>query len=741
MATKAQKKAEKAKRKSKKKQGKSIRSVTPAKRLALRLAKQSPVGWSGEMDQDVAIFDDQTLESLATEDQQHARLIRDAFKRVCQKEGAAALESLAVINRRSIFAQWRTFLRGLVDWNDGNLSSAQETWARLDNQRRPARIAMALLLAHRDDLTTLESNPSEVETQMEWFGPIDKEAIYHAKLVRKRQIDRTAIRAASGITRVPKTIGDALVTPSQIEWLRDFSAEHRLTEPELVQSMHEVTLLRAFCSQYVDVFEDAVKHLRGPRHDRRNNLLRYQYEFQYERSAKADEWLRQYLQEDLPNNPELSPSLRGAIASMIYMAEAATELTPQNSPSGPFGGGFNPFFSAGPDFDRAMKLFDLAVEAHPTNRSAWKSYQATLNDLADDERINKPEREARLKKRALVHERWVNALPDDIEPRMALVDYLLDHDRSDEAKKQVDWLSGTRREDPLADAVSWRWSVLEAMRLCRRKAAVPQANEILDQAERQWPKWLSNDWLPYLRAATAMRDGDASAMKELGSPQYPITTACMKLGAAQRMHVPAAALKPLRAAVDDRVKNIEEATIEDLLQVASFYWDLHRSKLKYPAMRMHGTKFLWQLCETWDDNPQSVTKRLDDPLVRSALLAMTREGMFNDRYDVLIRKWMEVPPVSEHMTIVASTALAASQRKVQWKANEQADLIKPLRDAAIKEDRFYSHFYNDLANRLETGIKESKRFDPGNFFSGFDRSDNELCNCDKCRAARGEIFE
>ena len=132
MATKAQKKAEKAKRKAKKKQGKQLRNVTPAKRLALRLAKQSPVRWSSELDQDVAIFDDQVLKSLTTEEQQHARLIRDTLQRVCQKEGVAALQPLGVVNRRSVYAQWRTFLRGLVDWNDGNLSSAQETWSRLE---------------------------------------------------------------------------------------------------------------------------------------------------------------------------------------------------------------------------------------------------------------------------------------------------------------------------------------------------------------------------------------------------------------------------------------------------------------------------------------------------------------------------------------------------------------------------------------------------------------------------------
>ena len=215
----------------------------------------------------------------------------------------------------------------------------------------------------------------------------------------------------------------------------------------------------------------------------------------------------------------------------------------------------------------------------------------------------------------------------------------------------------------------------------------------------------------------------------------------MKLGAAQRMRVPAAALKPLRAAVDDRVKNIEEAAIEDLLHVASFFWDLHRSKLKYPAMRMHGTKFLWKLCETWDHDSESMTEKLDEPLVQSALLAMAREGMLNDRYNVLVREWMERPRNRDHIAIVASTAVAENQRKISWNAEEQAHLIKPLRQAAIKADRFYSHFYKDLADQLEARIKEGQRNGPSNSFGGFGSPDEGPCNCDECRAARGEIIE
>ncbi len=132
---------------------------------------------------------------------------------------------------------------------------------------------------------------------------------------------------------------------------------------------------------------------------------------------------------------------------------------------------------------------------------------------------------------------------------------------------------------------------------------------------------VSKEWLPYLRAALDYRVGRLTAFDDIPeSERSPskVTDACMRLAAAQRMAVPSADLKPLRQVVDAHVASLEQATDSELYPLASFYWDLMRCGLKYPAMRMHGRKFLTRLRECMDQDRQ-LAGRLEESQVLEAL--------------------------------------------------------------------------------------------------------------------------
>jgi len=751
MVDKAQKLAQKARRKEEKRRKERSREKkrlvkSVQNRLDVRIAKQSTVAWQGESAEDRAIFDDAALATLDGELAQQVAWVRQALGEVCGRCVGEAVERLATIPRRSPLADWRILVRGLVGWHAGDLTQASEAWSRLDRQRRPWRIAASLMLAHRDDLTELRLNASPSSDADLWLATCDDQLLQHAKLVRQSQVQRVALRAAMGITRIRSAVPEATVCPEHVTWLRDFTKQYQSIDPPLVQSLHEVISVRACSGPFVDIFEQCARSFRGPRHDRANLLLKFFFYRDAGDRQKEEQALSQYLTSDLPQNQELSETLRGAITSQIYCILAATELTPPKPDSM-----FSMIFYRGPDEDLVEQYFENAIEAYPANRNAYEGFEAWYRQALENGDLLKDSRRAIESELANVLSRHVQHLPDDIESRLELVDYLLENDRSDEAQSHIEWLSGTRRDNPLADAMAWKWNLQEAMRLSRRKAWLSGAAAHLDSAQSIWPQWLSSDWLPYLRAAVKLRGGDRDAFVNMPADQRVasgLTEACMKLGAAQRMSVPANDLKPLRKEVDDLLQSVESIAASDLLSAASFFWDLHRIRCKYPAYRMHGTKFLYQLSEIFDRSPRMVTEHLDDSAVGAALLIMANEGFFNDGYYVLVPKWLSESELQQHPIVLAISVTAACRLRRSWSIETNQRQGAALRQASLSTaDPFYRHLYQSLSEQLDRKIRDQGNRGAGMLskmmesFGAMDEEDDDedLCDCPECRRARGEL--
>lgn len=756
MVDKAQKLAQKAKQKEEKRRKERAREKkrqvkAVQNRLDVRIAKQSTFAWLGESVEDRAVFDDAVLESLQGEVAEHVTCIRQALTEVCQRAPGQAIDGLAAISRRSPMADWRTLLRGLLSWQAGEVAEASEAWSRLDRQRRPWRVAASLVLAHRDDLTELRHGASDASDASAtsssdaepWVANCDDQLLVHAKLVRQSQIQRVALRNATGIAKVRTDVTEATVSPEHINWMRDFTKQYQAIDPTLVQSLNEAIVMRAFCGPFIDIFEQCAKSFRGPRHDRSNVLAKSFYYREGDNEKKAEQQLSQYLKIELPQNTDLPEPLRGAIASQIYCDLAAAELRPP-APTNML----SMFYDDGPDEDLVEDYFNHAIDAYPANRSAYEGFQAWYRQLLANDDLLKDSRQAIESELADVLSRRLQNLPDDIDARLELVDYLLENDRSEEAQAHIVWLAGTRRDNPLADAMAWKWNLQEAMRLSRRKAWLASASTHLDTAQSIWPRWLSSDWLPYLRAAVRLRGGDQSAFDTMPSDQRvksKLAEACMKLGAAQRMSVPASDLKTLRKEVDDHVTGLKTIAAEDLMSTASFFWDLHRCRFKYPAYRMHARKFLDQLRNRFDRSPKIVTAHLDEPAVRSSLLIMANEGCFNDAYNTSVPECLMAGDLRQHPTVLAILITAVCGMRRSWGTNEYQRDGEALRKASQSmSDPFYRHLYNDLAERLENKIREQ-----GSGMSGMLRNmmggmtgdeDDDTCDCPECRRRRGEAI-
>lgn len=727
-----------------------------------RLKQQVPLAWPGEAPEDAALFDESAFALLPPELAAQVTVVREALEEAADSRGENALKRISVIPRSSSVSEWRLFVRGLVDWLAGDVAAASEAWLRLNPERRPRRIATAMMLALRSDLQELALTNSTPGTAGEdasaaWLSRCDEALRYHAKLLRRVRFDRAAIRVAEAGVKIPEESTELILGPVRIKWLRQFVAEYGKTEPDLAAALSQVALGRAARQDYSDLFDEAARFFEGPRHDRRNRLLTFFYygPVANSRSAamKAEQALGDYLMY-LPQNNSLSEPLRQAIASEIHLNEARAKMQPQK--------GY--FFSELPENAKELrKHFNASIKAYPSHREAHKFFVEWVECRLGNDRMAKAEREPLEKELAAVMRNWSQAIPNDIEPRLWLVDYLLENQEIEEARPHVDFLAGSRHEDPRVRATPWKWQLLEAMRLCRRKAWLSEVPNRLDEAEKLWPAWLSKQWLPYLRAALLMRLGETAAYErqreriaqESGLSRDALPDACMMLAAAQQMRASPAELSPLRSALEQSLKELAALPLDDLLEAGSFFWDLHRVQLLYPAYRMHGAKIGKALVARLVRADQQFFTRLDDERIHKAVLWCAEYRFWRDPQDGSLPAWFFKPTVQQHPMFAAARLHAFLKRRHPWGAEKLREQAAILREAAPSQrDAYYRHWFVALADKLEDAIAADRSSFLGRFAEliggrdedddddddddefGYAEDDDFECDCDACRAAR-----
>ena len=680
-------------------------------------------------------------------------------------------------------SQWRLLIRGLKCWFNNELEAANESWSRLDANRRPARIAFALTLAHRDDLAevpakaklsaelktpdpAVTASPAtdaatsdlqlDVIANPEPLIPVDNALLLAAKVVRRMRIDRPAIKKAVAEFEPQEALEDDLeditIGPERIKRLFEFAQTYRPVEPELVEALELTALQRATCQPFVDIYRTATKNLRGSSHDRKNYLRTFLYLLQFEETQGEEpkDYLRKYLTIDLPFNEEISSTLRSAILSVAWLREAKSAIYDQQDD------GYS-FFSVDQRDVRASKKtvrkhFAESIKAYPTNREAHKSFTDWLMSELDDLDLSSAARQELENELIAEMEQWAKAEPTHVEPRQFLAETLLQDERLEEASPHVQWLMSTRPEAPLLRALPWKLKLLETIQYSRRKTTLPKVAATLDELEAQWPQWLSKQWLPYFHAALALRQGNQSEYQAVrdsicqtsGQIRDSLADACMMLGAAQKMKVPAADLKPLRAPVDAAVKNVKSLALDDLLSAGSFFWDMLKTNIAYPAFRMHGGKFGRELLERINKKPALIKKNMKNPQFVNCLFWCSENSFWGGGYESktpapILKQKLKNPNF-------AAIHLNATVRK-RWVGRDAAllETADYLKQAARSEpDAFNRYWFTELAEEAiekeresENSVGFSNIFGDmfGNMFGGSEAS-GEPCDCPDCRAER-----
>jgi len=676
-----------------------------------RIARKCPLPADSEPAEDVAVFDAKVRDGLAPELARQAEIVAEALQLVSDRWDEKAAERLREIPRRSPYSDWRLLIRGLVDWYADRFDEAESCWSRLDPDRRPARIAAVLRASQNGD----EAAPDDTSTGSA------------ANLVRKLRVDRPAILEARRGLLAAKESGNVKIAPQTLDFLRRFVAEHRLLEPDLVRAVESEAIRRAFAQPFSDLFSMATRWFRGPDHDPKHTLLSSQYYAKFrDGGEQAEKLLRNYLRRDLPSLSGLSDPLRQALLSVAHLGEAMELSAPTAQEMSGIAQRMLMSMGIHEDEVAVESHFRDSIRAYPQHRQAHQAFAAWLRSKTENDDLSKSERERFAEKLPEVMSGWSASLPDDAEPRLWLVDHYLETEQLDAARPHVDWLSESRQEDPRIRATPWKWELLEAMRLCRRKSWLDQVPARLDAAESLWPNWLSREWLPYLRAAYALRRGDEESYRELRraamgrgedpsagdrpdadgqSARYPLTDAIMMLGAAQRMRVPAADLKPLRAPVDRAASNLDSIASDDLIAAAQFFGDLFRTSLVYPAYRMHGSKFGRELVSRLEER-----RKLPPGDLRRMLLWISRHRYWSNSPDPYPPDFLvDTPddPYCRAAMIDATLQHRYTIHRLRW----MDDDIELVRHAAASETDPYFRFW--LGQIVEQTDEQLARLDRG----------------------------
>ncbi len=725
-----------------------------------------PLIAAGEPTEDAAVFDDAALKSLPEDLAGEAAAVRESLSAVETGDDKRATDLLSKIPRKSPYSQWRMFIRGLIDWYRGDAAKADEAFSRLDQDRRPARIAATLAEA------------KQVAKQ----GPATKALNPGTAFARSVLIERPALKEARDILLkkeiIPAEIrGDVLIGWERLDALIDFFKAQRQFEPRLVAALGDEVISRLYQMTFVDLYERGIKSIPGPPHDPKHTLRTYFYYEQFQDSnAKSERFLERYLTKELPKNQQLSAAMRGAIAAQLHFGRAMEGIvTLAQTPFAQFG--IDPFGNNADLEEQITCGLDAATRSFPKFERAHQERTKWIRQFAEDPEMDKDNRAYWAVTLAEAMEDWSEGLPESIEPRLWLVDYYLENEDLDLAQPHVDWLGKSRHADPRVRATRWKWCLLEAMRLCRRKAWLGQVAEQLDQAEACWPSWLSRTWLGYLRAALALRQGDteqyqqqradARAAFDAGTgPDADLADAVMMLGAAQRMRVPSADLKPLRGPVDAAAKNASTLTSKTLLLAGSFFYDLHRTGLLYPAYRMHGGKFADELLSRIQTTAAcKKVLELDAP-GWPAICWLSARTMFSETYQLKFPAGLQKAGSKLDPDLTAALELQAILHipRLYRKPRQLPVLVQRVRAAAdAQTDPFQRHWFNTLVRDGETTstgdteLEDSfrKMFErivggdapdwesdeDEDFYEDEDDEDtfDPYCDCDHCTRARERL--
>jgi len=706
----------------------SNKNVAPS----VRVSEFKPQPAVNEPLEDLAVFSNVHRELLSAEFQAEATRVGEALNHVHLGDFATASNLLKDIARTSMFADWRLFVRGLISFYQGDLENARQNWSRLDRSRRPSRIAVALF--HAESIEKL------------WEGA-DQPDPKQVNAVREMRLRPALIIEAKRIASYKHRDPQVVFSVSQVAQLRKFCDQYRQFDSEFVARFSQECVRHCFAQPDLELFEMLTKFVPGPIVDPHWNLHGHCYALMF--SGTTDSLLsytNAFIKTDLPKILNVPAEVKNALASALRLSVVRDKMR------GDLRNPFRAMFFSGPilDFDDLTHLVGLAIKDYPKNRSAHQLLIELHELQLEDDELSKKEEEKLFAKLIATQEQFVRFFPNEIDTIEKLLDYYFEEDLLDKASVLVKTLGEQRFDDPQLKALPWKLKMRESMSLCRRKTSLTQARKVLEEAESIWPTWLSKNWLHFLRAAMALREGDLQAFESLNRDARvargvtQLVGDIMLFAALQSIHLPAPGLKVFREMVEVKTRKIESIETGELCFIGSFFWDLLRTGLTHKGYAIHGSRFGKALCNRFkaDPNPEKHAAFGD------ACRWVADHRLWGTGDIIRLPAWLEESAKNNPKVLVAIADWYNKENlSGLWFAKFEPQLQNLKELARTEPDPYYRYEFGEIAKESLASLAEFKDLESRQYGSASsddyddyedveDDDDEDNCQCANCRARR-----
>jgi len=457
-----------------------VQAQLPRLQILLGLAEPGPAGdaagvWESNPNllielADQAVSHPQRIPDKYVEMRQDCQRVRAALEAAERGDDAAAAEQLNDIARRSPFAEWKLFVRGLSAFYAGDAERAHANWDRLEPKRPAFRIAQTLLV-HSGQLTP----------------------------------DRAVIDVANGLRRLEyavqndpvcgqlKEMGEraqANYGPGVFHVFRAFRQRFAKSHGPLIERITDLLWKRLVRDGSEHGLNRLMQMAPAPRLDPRWNRTRALMAEQLQEGyGTAENWWKAYVQ-DLLSGDFLREDERRIAAGLVYQ-RLARQLVIQahdEEASHPF-----PSFFADEAYAQefragAISYYEECVRLAPQLLTAHKELALLHLEMDKDAKAVK------------VYQGLLKHFPDDYETHRWLANYYLEDDKPDKAERYASEVQRLRPRDPATANLLWNQRVA-MVRLCTKKRKFEMARQEWESLLQRQPADTPAYWLDLLRAA------------------------------------------------------------------------------------------------------------------------------------------------------------------------------------------------------------------------------------------------
>jgi len=460
-----------------------VQAQLPRLRVLLGLAEPGAAGDSvggGEASTDLlieladqAVFHPQRIPDKYGEMRQDCLRVRAALEAVERGEDARAAEMINEIARRSAFADWKLFVRGLSAFYAGEAERARANWDRLEPKRPAFRIAQTLLV-HSGQLAA----------------------------------DQAALDVANGLRRLEYAVqGDPGCEQLQLmgqhfqanHWsglfhvYRAFRQRFAKSHGPLIERVTDLLWKRLVRDGWEHGLNRLMSMALAPRLDPGWNRARalMAEESQRDGYETADRCWRAYAQELLSGHflredeRQIAAGLVSQRLARQLVIRAHNEEASQS---------FSPFYDEEDEVyaeefrQDAVSCYQQSLRCAPQVLTAYKELASLHLEMEHDA------------KAVQVYQSLLKQFPDDYETHHWLANYYLEDDQPDKAERYANEAQRLRPRDPATATLLWNQRAA-MIRLCAKKRKFELARHECELLAQQRPADTEAYWLDLLRAA------------------------------------------------------------------------------------------------------------------------------------------------------------------------------------------------------------------------------------------------